>query len=336
VLLAAAVATDELLPGADAGRQPGHPPLATSTAASGTSAGGSGAREQDRLHDRYLLGDTLGEGSFGVVRKATCKLTRKQCAVKSIPAKDSKGNADVETEIAVMGELDHPHIVRLHGFFREEEAYHLVMELCAGGDLMAFVDRFVHARRAYHCSDYDSGLSTQLAAGYAWQMLDGLAFLHDRGFIHRDIKPENYLLHGTGVAPRIKLTDFGYACRIDPAERLSRLVGTDFFAAPEVLAGSYGQRADVWSLGVTCFVVCTDRLPFEGRTLRDYEANAAAGSVREAAGPWEQHLPQLRALVLAMLRPAEEARLSPKELLDQNPWLQAYGREQVAGGCVVT
>jgi len=288
------------------------------------------------FHDHYLLGDVLGEGAFGSVCKATCKLTRKHLAVKTIPAKDDRNKIEVESEIEAMGMMDHPHIVKLHCFFKDEEAYHLVMDLCAGGDLMTFVDRFVATHRMYHRSDYNSGLSTQFAAGYVWQMLDGLAFLHGRGLIHRDIKPENYLLQGRGVAPPLKLTDFGFACHIGPAERLSRRVGTDFFAAPEVLAASYDQQADVWSLGVTSYVICVNQMPFDGHTLEDYEANARDGVVREAPGPWEQHLPQLRALIFEMLKPDPEARLSPKEILEQNPWLQTYGRQHAEGGCAIT
>merc|ERR1719350_736791 len=109
---------------------------------------------------------------------------------------------------------------------------------------------------------YRSGFPASVVVPLLWQMLGGLMFLHHHRFIHRDIKPDNYLLESDEIGAPLKLVDFGFMCRIKRSEKLSRVVGTVSFLAPEVIGESYDQRADVWSLGVTAFLLCTQQLPF--------------------------------------------------------------------------
>lgn len=96
------------------------------------------------------------------------------------------------------------HVVALHAAFEDADAVHLVLDLCAGGDLLSLLS----AR---------GDLPEPEAADLAAQLADALAWCHRRGVAHRDIKSDNILFDaadadaGDGARARLKLADFGSA-----------------------------------------------------------------------------------------------------------------------------
>ncbi|KAG5390927.1 hypothetical protein IGI04_032468 [Brassica rapa subsp. trilocularis] len=98
------------------------------------------------LRDRYVLGEQLGWGQFGVIRVCSDKLTGERLACKSI-SKDRLVTQDdmksIKLEIAIMTKLSgHPHVVDLKAVYEEEDYVHLVMELCAGGELFHKLEKY--------------------------------------------------------------------------------------------------------------------------------------------------------------------------------------------------
>lgn len=90
--------------------------------------------------------------------------------------------------------------------------------------------------------------------------------MHKKLIMHLDMKPENILCF-TRTGNRIKLIDFGLARRFDPSKKLQVMFGTPDFAAPEVL--SYDRvtpAADMWSVGVICYVLLSGLSPFMGNS----------------------------------------------------------------------
>ncbi|KAK3027578.1 hypothetical protein RJ639_042347 [Escallonia herrerae] len=88
---------------------------------------------------RYILGEQLGWGQFGIIRECSDTLTGELLACKSI-AKERLVTPDdlrsVRLEIEIMTQLSgHPNVVELKAVYEEEDYVHLVMELCAGGEL---------------------------------------------------------------------------------------------------------------------------------------------------------------------------------------------------------
>lgn len=276
---------------------------------------------------KYELGELLGEGSFAKIYKVRCKETGRHFALKRVRAKDEMSNADVLAEIGNAIEFDHPYVLKMHGFWQSGAEYSLVMDLCTGGDLRGYAMRHI-AKLEKANPHWDSGIERRTAARFSYQMLNGLVFLHHWGFIHRDIKPENYLLEHPGAMSPLKLADFGFTCRIARGQKLTRCVGSPMYAAPEVLTRSYDQKADVWSLGVTCFGLCTNRLPFEGEDAIDYLENVKAGAFVDNEVGWRQQMPRLRSLVNGMLARDPETRPSAKNALAEHAWLRPYGKAQ--------
>ncbi|GAU19517.1 hypothetical protein TSUD_303310 [Trifolium subterraneum] len=96
------------------------------------------------------------------------------------------------------------------------------------------------------------------------QLISGVHFCHTMQICHRDLKLENTLLDGS-PAPRLKICDFGYSKSSLLHSRPKSTVGTPAYIAPEVLSRREydGKMADVWSCGVTLYVMLVGAYPFE-------------------------------------------------------------------------
>ncbi|CAI5988012.1 unnamed protein product [Closterium sp. NIES-65] len=233
---------------------------------SGMLGGGGGltenvlGREFSAIEKKYfvMMDQELGAGQFGVTRMAKCRQTGKQFACKSICKANLKSKSDLEDirrEVSMLETLrPNPNIARLEEVFEDEEGVHLVMELCVGGELF---DKIKEKKR------YEE----REAVPVMRTILDVLAFCHMRGIVHRDIKPENVLLTSPDSITECKLIDFGVATVVKPgAKPLCDFVGSPFYVAPEVIEGSYGIPADVWSAGVVLYVLISGVPPFWART----------------------------------------------------------------------
>ena len=101
------------------------------------------------------------------------------------------------------------------------------------------------------------------------EMLSAVAFLHSRSICHRDLKLENWVLEsGKDVWSPLKLIDFGLSTHYRAGERLTRVVGSSYYVAPEVLKKSYTEACDLWSLGVIVYMLLSGAPPFTERTTR--------------------------------------------------------------------
>lgn len=170
------------------------------------------ASETSHLRDLYVLGDQLGWGQFGVIRECVNKLTGEVLACKSI-SKDRLVTQDdvrsVKLEIEIMSKLSgHPHVVALKAVYEEEAYVHLVMELCAGGELF---------HRLEKQGRYPEGQAKVIFR----HLMEVVQYCHDdNGVVHRDLKPENILLATKSSSSPIKLADFGLATYIKPGRSL--------------------------------------------------------------------------------------------------------------------
>ncbi|KAH3763018.1 CAMK/CAMKL/AMPK protein kinase [Pelomyxa schiedti] len=212
----------------------------------------------------YLIGRTLGEGTFGKVKYAENLTTGERVAIKiSDKQKLLKQGMTVQLrrEISIMKMIRHPNIVNLIEVLVSKTKIYLVSELALGGELfykLAQEGKFSEAR----------------ARIYFQQLISAVEYCHAQGICHRDIKPENLLLAEDGET--LKLSDFGLSTIFsDPTEngfqaRLLRTqCGTPNYVSPEILEGSgyQGTTADVWSCGVVLFVLLAGYLPFKEESV---------------------------------------------------------------------
>lgn len=170
-----------------------------------------GTTQIAKLSNKYNIGKQLGWGQFGVIRECSDKLTGEVFACKSI-AKDRLVTIDdvrsVELEIEIMTKLlGHPNVVDLKAVYEEEGFVHLVMELCAGGEL-------------FHRLEKLGRFSEEEARVIFMHLMQVVKYCHDNGVVHRDLKPENILLANASSTSAIKLADFGLATYVKPGKEV--------------------------------------------------------------------------------------------------------------------
>jgi serine/threonine-protein kinase len=200
--------------------------------------------------------------------------------------------------------LDHPGVVR--GLRPETQSrQYLVTEYLDGSTLRGLID--------------GGGLSIESTLDIATQLAEALVHLHGNGVVHRDLKPENVMVTRDG---RAKLIDFGIAldrsARRMTWRRLSDLVGTPDYMAPEQVAGQRGdERTDVYGVGLILYEMLTGRLPYAG------DARAVMRAKRtEEPPPPVVHKPEIDPAVNAIVCGAiqRDPRARPRTmqlLLDQ-------------------
>lgn len=144
----------------------------------------------------YRIGKMLGRGAFGKVNLAMHKLVRKLVALKSlnkVQLTDEAHKAKLMKEVNLLLKLRHNHVVKIYETIETEKHIIIVMELCAGGDLLNYVRKRRRLKEPY-------------AQKIFKQIIDGLCYIHAKQIAHRDIKLDNILLDGKG---NVKIGDFG-------------------------------------------------------------------------------------------------------------------------------
>lgn len=177
--------------------KPNHPPTKPSKPA---PIGPVLGRPMEDVRSTYSMGKELGRGQFGVTHLCTHKSTGKQYACKTIAKRKLVNKEDIEDvkrEVQIMHHLSgQPNVVELVSVFEDKQSVHLVMELCAGGELF---DRII-AKGHY---------TERAAASLLRTIVQIVHTCHSMGVIHRDLKPENFLLSSKDENAPLKATDFG-------------------------------------------------------------------------------------------------------------------------------
>eukprot|EP00898_Chlorokybus_atmophyticus_P004480 jgi/Chlat1/5032/Chrsp32S08952 len=200
--------------------------------------------------DRYEQVKDIGSGNFGVAKLARDKLTGELVAIKYIERGD-KIDENVQREIVNHRMLRHPNIIRFKEVLLTPTHLAIVMEYAAGGELFERISaagRFIEDEARF----------------FFQQLISGVEYCHAQQICHRDLKLENTLLDGS-AAPRLKICDFGYSKSSLLHSQPKSTVGTPAYIAPEVLSRREydGKIADVWSCGVTLYVMLVGAYPFE-------------------------------------------------------------------------
>uniref|UniRef100_A0A0D9VGY8 non-specific serine/threonine protein kinase n=1 Tax=Leersia perrieri TaxID=77586 RepID=A0A0D9VGY8_9ORYZ len=200
--------------------------------------------------EKYELLKDIGSGNFGVARLMRNKETKELVAMKYIP-RGLKIDENVAREIINHRSLRHPNIIRFKEVVLTPTHLAIVMEYAAGGELF---DRICSAGR----------FSEDESRYFFQQLICGVSYCHFMQICHRDLKLENTLLDGS-PAPRLKICDFGYSKSSLLHSKPKSTVGTPAYIAPEVLSRREydGKMADVWSCGVTLYVMLVGAYPFE-------------------------------------------------------------------------
>ena len=206
---------------------------------------------------RYKIVRQIGKGGLGSVYLGEDPAIGRRVAIKVIPL-GASGDIDYQVkrigrEVAILGQLDHPNIIKLFDVGQQNNDAYIVMEYVEGSDLAQLIE-------AVH-------VTPSLAATILEESARALDYAHGRGVVHRDIKPSNILI---SKEQRVFLTDFGIA-RIQKSDKTTiefTIVGTFNYMSPEQVEGKEPVGAsDQFSLGVVAYQLLTGEMPFSGETI---------------------------------------------------------------------
>ncbi|XVF07495.1 hypothetical protein REPUB_Repub06bG0143900 [Reevesia pubescens] len=271
--------------------------------------------KRGHLKEYYNLGRKLGHGQFGTTFHCVEKGTGKECACKSIAKRKLTPHDDVDDvrrEIQIMHHLSgHPNVISIKGAYEDAVAVHVVMELCAGGELF---DRIV--KRGHY--------TEKKAAELARTIVGVVEACHSMGVMHRDLKPENFLFVNEEEDSPLKTIDFGLSIFFKPGDVLSDVVGSPYYVAPDVLRKRYGPEADVWSAGVIIYILLSGVPPFWGENEQEIFDEVLHGDLDFTSDPWPSISESAKDLVSKMLVRDAKKRITAYEVL-RHPWVQDDG-----------
>ena len=258
----------------------------------------------------YEVVQAIGRGGMGTVFKAEQLSMSRPVALKILHPELTTDPEAVQRflrEARAGGQLSHPNIIRIYDMNHAEGHHFISMEFVPGGDVGALLDR-------------EGPLPTRHAVDIARQTCRAVAHAHAKGVIHRDIKPTNLLL---GRGDLIKVADLGLAKSLDDAGISSltttgTALGTLAYVPPEQLvdARQVDGRADVYSIGATCYHLLTGVPPFRGDSAADV-ARAVRSAPLRPPRAYRRDLPQpVEDLLLrAMARDRDDRFQTADELL---------------------
>jgi len=197
----------------------------------------------------YHKGKVLGEGAVGLVHLAEHRTSKDKVAMKQIDLEESQDILDlIIVEIEVMKGMNHPNLVNFKQAFVDGEELFIAMEYMEGGDLTDLVLTVM--------------VPEPVIATFCKEIVSGICHLHAKDLIHRDLKSDNLLL---GMDGQVKITDFGFASKIEAGEMRMTMAGTPYWMAPEIVnQQAYDTKVDIWSLGIMALEMKDGEPPYMG------------------------------------------------------------------------
>ena len=268
------------------------------------------AYKTNNISKDYTLGKTLGSGSFGTVRKAIHKETKQERAIK-ILKKSGQDEEKFFLEVNILSKLTHPNIMHIYEFYEDKANYYIVSELCKGGELFDMITE----KGAFKESE---------ACPLMHQLMSAITYCHQNRIVHRDLKPENILLEDKNRDnPVIKLIDWGGARYFSKHKKMTKINGTPYYIAPEVLSETYNEKCDVWSAGVILYILLCGYPPFNGETDKEIMEAVKKGEFDFPEEEWSVITEEGKDLIKKMLTYDPKKRLSAAQTLG-HPWFQTF------------
>lgn len=207
--------------------------------------------DNDYKKEKFIKEDSTGE-YYIVTNKITEIKSLLHTINKSINFEEKDQN-QLYNELKILESLDHPNIIKIFGFYDEKETINIISELCSHGELFQEM--------------LDNGPFNENYSAYVmYQLLSAVNFCHNNKIIHRDINPENILIseRNKNCYPTIKLTNFNISRILNKDELLTKVIGSTYYIAPEVLNKCYNEKCDEWSCGIIMYILIFGRFPFVG------------------------------------------------------------------------
>ena len=251
----------------------------------------------------------LGSGNFGSVNLVRNKKNKQFYAIKALDLDQiKKENLEVcvELEKNVLLKTDHPFIMKMVKYLKNENYIFFITEYIKGKELWDVIR--------------DIGLlNKEQTQFYIASILLAINHLHKKKIIYRDIKPENVMVNVKGY---IKIIDFGTVKEIE--DRTSTVIGTSHYMAPEITKGEgYSFEVDIWSIAICMYEFFCGKLPF-GEELEDPMDIYRAVCNEELSFPNFVHDEKFMVLLNKMLKKNPAQRLWKFEQIKSDPYFSDF------------
>ncbi|XP_041975028.1 obscurin-like isoform X6 [Aricia agestis] len=211
--------------------------------------------------DRYSFVSELWRGKFSIVVKGVDKTTDRVVVAKILECKPET-EVQVTREYECLRKLRHERISNLIAAYQSpgSQIAALVQEKLQGADILTYLS----SRHDY---------TEQMVATIVTQILDGLQYLHWRGWCHLDLQPDNVVMASVRSI-QVKLIDFGSAHKVTKLGTSVPQVGELEYKAPEIINDepAYPQT-DIWSVGVLAYIMLSGVSPFRGDSPAETKQN---------------------------------------------------------------
>ena len=203
-------------------------------------------------------------------------------------------------------------LVSIYDTFESDSFVFIVMELCPNGELFDYLTQVVRV------SEKKTRIIMQ-------NILEAVHLLHNMNIVHRDLKPENILLD---VDMNVKISDFGFAVKLQEKQLLTDLCGTPGYLAPETLSCSmyegqkgYGMEVDMWACGVILYTLLSGSAPFWHRRQVIMLRTIMEGKYSFSGVEWEEISDHAKDLISNLLRVDPARRYTAADALN-SPFFQ--------------
>ena len=208
---------------------------------------------------QYKLDRILGKGGTGVVYRGMNPESKAVVALKLFYASFFRNRLHLRDFIRSVGKFrkfEHANVARIFDFVQGDEGECLILEYVDGPDLKWYLDN-----RPWN-------LQERLVIGA--QICNGLQYLHERGFTHHDLKPSNILFTRKGMAKLVDFSLCGNSYLLSLFDTSLHEQVTPMYVAPELIlkAGKATPQSDIYSLGITFYLMFTEHLPFAVDSLQ--------------------------------------------------------------------
>lgn len=280
------------------------------------------------IMDKWIIGEYIAEGAFGLVQNVTGKRTKIQAVMKTSDKKTLMREYLAKKEALIMWNLPpNAYFPKMLDYVEDQKTVSIVMSTKKGQEL------------GEYANEYPDGMPEDQAQKIIIQLMESVMICHAHGILHRDIKLDNVLWDSTNN--QLSLIDFGVSSFMyNDMTPLYDMVGCMTYASPGLLKlvtegipyrASKGY-SDLWAIGILTYGLLTGYFPFKDEnpeeTQREIES-AQDGTLLASLDVFPLSN-ECKDFMVTLLNPENEGKITAQSMM-KHPWLNVTSVEHNLG-----